>query len=1014
MALTGWYKTSSFVNPLDGEAVALWTDSSGNGRTLSQGTSGFRPRIILDQLNGKPSVRFDGVDDYLLSAVNLSAFFGAFGIGTVIALVRFEKYLAPDAAGHGIWGINLSLIGGGGTKLSLRFDSVSIPPGPIEAGNRDAGGIDYVTITPPSGIAITDFNPYFDVGLATQPFIVTWIHSPTAVLGVGVNNLDTAALQGVASGASTNLAAFLLFGRSFEHYWRGDIFDVRFYNTALTEEERRAAVLSLTEEYALPYESGIASVPTVESAPVKVELRLPTTELQLTGAGGGGESASAGEISPPALRLKASAITGLNDGDPVSTWPDSSGNGHDVTAAGTARPLYKTNILNGKPVVRFDGINDLLVSSDNLNKILGYDGRGIIYAVIFANDGVRIKTHPIIASASGDVHMVVLETTLTDNVRVQNDDGTLDSVNYSYTRDTWAIATWMHSINGGGNDEVPDQLDVTVNTKFGANVASGVTAFAELNNTFQIGGDGADFLEGDIAEILVFTKPHNGNTREHVHSYLKEEYNITASIPATPEPWWIDVTEDVRQKAPIRFKSGIFGSKADNRVASPGPLSLTFNNAEDNSAGLIGYYSPKHTNVRLGWDIGVEVRVGFTHYGTHYYKWTGFVKDIDVHPGFDSYAVDVKAVDWIDYAGRMTLDRLSIRTNEDAGTLFWRLYVTSPRRPVTYLYYKGTDLYPYAFDRGRDEGTLILREIHHLTQSELGFVVLRGNTVGGGQLTFESRGRRALKTVVLWTMSAANIIRDLRLDTYGLDGMANRVLLHLHPRRVDLGVIELFKLQSELMIPAGETIPFVCPYRDPTGKFVRVGGTDMVEPVATTDYTMFTASGGGGADITGDLAVTMTFGGNSALASLKNNNAADGYVNLFKLRGKGLYSDESVIIDKKDQASLDTHGQMLLSIDMSYQADVALGNDLADVLLANYKEPVPRVKSVGFIANKLSDAMMNALVREPGDRISVTEEVSGLAAAEYFIQGLEIVVAEGIITCSWNLMPVELEDGLGT
>lgn len=53
----------------------------------------------------------------------------------------------------------------------------------------------------------------------------------------------------------------------------------------------------------------------------------------------------------------------LNDTDPVSTWIDSSGNGNNATGSGTARPLYRTNIVNGKPVVRFDGSNDILTTS---------------------------------------------------------------------------------------------------------------------------------------------------------------------------------------------------------------------------------------------------------------------------------------------------------------------------------------------------------------------------------------------------------------------------------------------------------------------------------------------------------------------------------------------------------------------------------------------------------------------------------------------------------------------------
>lgn len=49
----------------------------------------------------------------------------------------------------------------------------------------------------------------------------------------------------------------------------------------------------------------------------------------------------------------------LSDNDPVSTWADRSGNGNDATqGTGANQPTYKTNILNGRPIVRFDATND--------------------------------------------------------------------------------------------------------------------------------------------------------------------------------------------------------------------------------------------------------------------------------------------------------------------------------------------------------------------------------------------------------------------------------------------------------------------------------------------------------------------------------------------------------------------------------------------------------------------------------------------------------------------------------
>ncbi len=45
----------------------------------------------------------------------------------------------------------------------------------------------------------------------------------------------------------------------------------------------------------------------------------------------------------------------------MAAWADASGQGNDATQATAAlRPTYRTNMLNGKPVVRFDGADDYL------------------------------------------------------------------------------------------------------------------------------------------------------------------------------------------------------------------------------------------------------------------------------------------------------------------------------------------------------------------------------------------------------------------------------------------------------------------------------------------------------------------------------------------------------------------------------------------------------------------------------------------------------------------------------
>ena len=62
----------------------------------------------------------------------------------------------------------------------------------------------------------------------------------------------------------------------------------------------------------------------------------------------------------PLWQNAARTIAAVADADPVRVIDDLSGNGrHLIAASDSARATLKLNILNGKPVLRFDGVDDL-------------------------------------------------------------------------------------------------------------------------------------------------------------------------------------------------------------------------------------------------------------------------------------------------------------------------------------------------------------------------------------------------------------------------------------------------------------------------------------------------------------------------------------------------------------------------------------------------------------------------------------------------------------------------------
>jgi len=57
-------------------------------------------------------------------------------------------------------------------------------------------------------------------------------------------------------------------------------------------------------------------------------------------------------------------LSGFSDGNGVDTWTDLSANGRNATQSTPGnRPLYKTNIQGGNPILRFDGSDDTLVTT---------------------------------------------------------------------------------------------------------------------------------------------------------------------------------------------------------------------------------------------------------------------------------------------------------------------------------------------------------------------------------------------------------------------------------------------------------------------------------------------------------------------------------------------------------------------------------------------------------------------------------------------------------------------------
>lgn len=233
------------------------------------------------------------------------------------------------------------------------------------------------------------------------------------------------------------------------------------------------------------------------------------------------------------LWLRADADVTYNNAGLVSQWGDRSGNdNHAVQNVAARRPSFVRDGLNGKPVMRFDGVDDYL-AIENLH----YDTPGQI-------DGITIVA--LVKSFSSDNQILVsfdrneywqlsLQSVATNGVgwQTRSVGGTVDDLqtDSTYTDGRWhAIACWFDPGASPDKQIVVDGEAAAVNDAHGGeNLGSGVTRFGFVGVGSQADVvDGAigpeEFLAGDLAELAIYDRVLTERERQQLERYFVEKY----------------------------------------------------------------------------------------------------------------------------------------------------------------------------------------------------------------------------------------------------------------------------------------------------------------------------------------------------------------------------------------------------------------------------------------------------------------------------------------------------------
>ncbi|PIQ49168.1 MAG: hypothetical protein COW03_06415 [Cytophagales bacterium CG12_big_fil_rev_8_21_14_0_65_40_12] len=233
-----------------------------------------------------------------------------------------------------------------------------------------------------------------------------------------------------------------------------------------------------------------------------------------TGPGG------VGNASSNILWLRANDITGLTNGDDVSTWTDA--NGISLTQPNSSfTPIYQTGVINGLPVVRFNKTNGRL----RRGSYATFPTTNItaIYVNRTSDSGDGVISY---ASTGSDNDFLLFRS---ENLNVYRGSSNIGS-SVSFNNNAFHIANASWRSSDGRVEVWKDGSQSFTSTGFrtGTSILSnGTLAIAGEQDSQDGGYADSQAHFGDFAEIIIFNTFLNTAQNIIVSNYLASKYNLT-------------------------------------------------------------------------------------------------------------------------------------------------------------------------------------------------------------------------------------------------------------------------------------------------------------------------------------------------------------------------------------------------------------------------------------------------------------------------------------------------------
>lgn len=466
---------------------------------------------------------------------------------------------------------------------------------------------------------------------------------------------------------------------------------------------------------------------------------------------------------------------------------------------------------------------------------------------------------------------------------------------------------------------------------------------------------------------------------------------------------WTDLSVDLTRD-PITVSYGIKSYRPEIRVAETGSFNFGLINDTTNSGAVLGWYSPFNAAKRSGWRHGIRVRLKQV-YGADTRYLMGWLDQIIPEPGiYEGRMVRCVVLDWMSEAARTDAPTV-IQINKRSDEVFSAVLANVTKQPALTSIDTGRDTYTYALDNvtSSSKAMAIFADI---AKSELGIIACTRDATDGQTLKFESRTARTIIATVLATLN--NSMIGLSFPG-GREDILNLFRVTAFPRLlVASQVIAKIDAAIDQAFAPGESRTLFLDYTDPVQRDTKIGATNQINPVVTTDYTMNTLADGTGTNLSASFTVTASFWSSSVKLVITNTHASSsGFVLTMQCRGDAIYALNPVTAEAESSTSRTDYGTNVALLEMLYQSNALVASDAALHLKETFKDPLANIGAVTFVANQSAALLTAAITGDISSRIRIVETMSGVTAAlDYFINGVEFEISETeVMTTTWWLTP---------